>query len=144
MDYYDSLVVDSNIVISGLIRDGKTREPLIDSPFLLYAPETMTGEIRKYEDIIIEKSGLTKDEFEMLFGMLTEDITIVEKEKYKNYMEEADRLIGHIDKKDVPFIALALYLPNSGIWSNDGDFEEQDRVGILKTEEVLKLFEKGN
>ncbi|MBU3924300.1 MAG: hypothetical protein KJ592_05260 [Nanoarchaeota archaeon] len=61
------LVVDSNILLSGLIRDGKTRELLIDSPFDLYAPDSLVREVKKYKDYILKKSGLVDGEFEILF-----------------------------------------------------------------------------
>ena len=73
------LIADSNIVISALIRDSATRAILINPPFILYAPETMISEIRKYEDYIIRKSGLAKSDFETLFGLISENINILEK-----------------------------------------------------------------
>ncbi|MBI2110116.1 DNA-binding protein, partial [Candidatus Woesearchaeota archaeon] len=126
-------IVDTNIVFSGLLKEGDTRDLLIDSPFTLYAPETMIKEIRKHEELILEKSGLTKDEFEILFDLLVENIVIVEKEQYNKHITEADRIIGNIDKGDVPFIALALSIQNKGIWSDDRDFEKQDKVKVWKT-----------
>mgnify|MGYP001616924247 CR=1 FL=1 len=44
------LVIDTNILFAALLRDSKTREILIDSPLVLYAPETIIKEIRKYEN----------------------------------------------------------------------------------------------
>ena len=134
-------VVDTNVVFAGLLRDSITRELLIDSPFILYAPETMIKEIRKYEDIIIQRSELSKEDFEILFGLLINNINIVEKEKYSEKLEEADKFIGHIDKGDVPFLALALNIPNNGIWTeNKKHFESQNRIKIWTTDEILKTF----
>ena len=88
-------IVDTNIVFSGLLRDSVTRELLIDCPFTLYAPENLILEIRKYENEIIRRSGFTKQEFEILFSLLIENINIIEKEKYQANIEEANELIGH-------------------------------------------------
>lgn len=135
------LIVDSNIIFAGLLRDSTTRKILIDSPFMLYAPETMLNEIRKHEDEIIVRSGLTKEEFEVLFTLLTGNIKIVEKQTYEHSLQRADELIGHIDKGDVPFLALALSAPNDGIWTeNVRHFEKQDRVKTWTTAQLLNLL----
>ena len=42
------LIIDTNIVIAGLLKDGVTRELLIDAPFTLYSPDTVIIEIRKH------------------------------------------------------------------------------------------------
>ena len=86
------LVIDTNIVFSGMLRESITRELLIDSPFTLYAPETMIKEIRKYDDIILKRSELAKEDFEILFRLLTDNINIVEKEHYSERIQEADAL----------------------------------------------------
>ncbi len=135
-------IIDTNIVFSALVKDSDTRKLLIDSSFSLYAPETMIIEIRKYEDLIIEKSRLTKNDFELLFNLLIENIKIIEKELYINKLKEADKIIGNIHKGDVPFIALALSITNDGIWSEDKHFEVQDNVKVWKTKEVIKLITK--
>ena len=131
-------IIDTNIVFSGMIKDGKTRELLIDSPFILYAPETMISEIRKYRNLIMKKSGFTKDEFETLFSLLIEEIIIIEKENYGKHLGEAEKIMENIDKKDAPFVALALSISNDGIWSDDSDFDKQNKIKIWKTAELLK------
>ena len=132
------LIVDSNIVFSGLLKEGKTRDLLIDSPYQLYAPETLISEIRKYESSITERSGLSKEEFELLFDIITEKITIIPKENYISFMNEAEKIIGHIDKKDIPFVALALSIKMDGIWSDDKDFLKQQEIKVYTTEELIK------
>ncbi len=132
-------VIDVNVVISALIKKGKSRELLIDSPFMLYSPETLLPSIRKYENVILEKSGLSKEDFETLLSLILENIEVIEKGGYENYLEEADKILGHIDKEDVPYIALALSRVNDGVWSDDRHFQQQKRIKIWKTEDVTKL-----
>ncbi len=123
------LIIDSNIVFAALLRDGLTRGLLIDSPFTLYAPETMLKEINKYKEEICKRTGLDAPEFEVLFCLITESIEIVSEETYRQKMDEATQLMGHIDKGDVPFLALALGIPNHGIWTeNLRHFEKQTKV----------------
>ncbi len=131
-------IIDVNVVISALIKNGKNRELLIDSPFTLYSPETLMTSLRKYEALIIEKSGLSKEEFEELLSLLIENITIMERAAYQEFMQEADKILGTVDKEDVPYIALALSRANDGIWSDDNHFQKQRKVKIWKTVDIMK------
>lgn len=139
-----AFIVDSNIIFSGLLKEGATRKILIESPFKLYAPEILIREIEKYKEILIKKSGIAKEEFTILFHLLTEDIEIISKEKYHDSIEEAKNIIGHIDRGDIPFIALALAINNDGIWTDDAHFKKQNKIKILNTKDILSLFNKDN
>jgi len=132
------LIVDTNIIFAGLLRNSITRRLLIDPPFTLYAPETILNEIRKYEEEIIKRAGFTKSEFEILFNLITDGIQIVEKEKYAQKIKEADKLIGHIDQGDVPFLALALSISNDGIWTENVKHFKQKHVKIWTTRELVR------
>jgi predicted nucleic acid-binding protein len=52
------LVVDTNILVSALIRDSVTRKILLDPRISAYVPEHFLGEIEEHHDQIIQKSGL--------------------------------------------------------------------------------------
>jgi len=102
----------------------------------------MLREIRKHEDTIINRSNLAPDEFHTLFGVVTDYITIVEMDRYQDALDEANQLIGDKDKGDVPFLALALTVPNDGIWTqNVQDFQGQDSVRIWTTGELLETLD---
>ena len=131
------LIIDSNVVFAGLLRAGTVRELLIDSPFTLYAPEIMLNEIRKYEREIIKRAAYTKEEFDILFALITDGIEIVGREKYAHRLKEADQLIGHIDKGDVPFLALALSAPNDGIWTENVKHFKQDKITVWTTTKLI-------
>lgn len=132
------LIVDTNILFAGLLRNSLTRQLLIDPPFILYAPETALKEIRKYEEEIIKRAGFTKAEFEILFDLITDGIQIVGKEQYAHKIKEADKLIGNVDQGDVPFLALALSRLNDGIWTENVKHFKQNLVKIWTTKELIK------
>ena len=134
------LIIDSNVLLSGLIRNGGTRALLIDSPFELCAPETLVNEVRKYKEYILKKSGLSDEEFEILFSLLMEVVRIIPMDSYVGYIGEAEKIIGDVDKNDVVFVALALSFINDGIWSDDNDFLKQDRIRIYKTGELIRNY----
>lgn len=52
-------IVDVNVVISALIRDGMSRELLTIPSFTFYSPDTLLESIEKYKDEIMEKSRLS-------------------------------------------------------------------------------------
>jgi predicted nucleic acid-binding protein len=137
------LVVDANVMISALLRDSKTREILMLSGITLYSPDTLIESIEKYKEEFIEKSGLSKEEFDNLLNLLLERVSIVKKEEYESKLDEANRVIGHIDIEDVAYIALALSTKNARIWSDDEHFQKQDEVKIFRTEDVVKIVEEG-
>jgi predicted nucleic acid-binding protein len=133
------LIVDTNIIFAGLLRNSTSRELLMDPNLQLYTPETGISEIRKYENEIIKRAALEKEEFEALFTLITTNITVIEKEAYHKQMKEAEKLIGKRDPGDVPFLALALAIPNNGIWTqNVKHFSGQEKVNILTTKDVLE------
>ena len=134
-------VVDSNILISALIRDSTTRKILIESEWTFYYPENSFQEVRKYSSMILEKSGMNEEDIGKVLMILLKHIILVPEEQFKAHIEEANKILGKIDVNDVVFLALAMSLDNSKIWSNDSHFQKQNKVKSLKTEYVVKLFE---
>ena len=134
------LVVDTNIVFSALLRDSTIRGLLIDCAFTLYAPENIIKELKKYRDEICSRAGYSHEEFDILLSLVTESIVIIEKERYAEQLTEADKLLGHVDKGDVPFLALAMSIP-CGIWTeNVKHFRVQNKVKVLTTKEIMELI----
>jgi predicted nucleic acid-binding protein len=52
------LVIDTNILLSALIKDSTTRKIIIQSEWQLYYPEISFHEVHKYKQLVLEKSGL--------------------------------------------------------------------------------------
>ena len=85
----------------------------------------------------MEKSGFTEKEFHDVMADLFLHIHIVPEEDIRKNWNEAIGIMKHIDEEDVVFIAAALSISDSVIWSDDGHFEKQDKVKVLKTEEMV-------
>jgi predicted nucleic acid-binding protein len=137
------LVVDTNILFAGILRDGTTRGLLIDSPLDLLAPERMLAEIRRNADAIAERSGLSIDGVELLLALLTEDIEVVPRETFEEQLPKAKRRIGDQDPGDVPFLALALAQPCEGIWTQNAQDFENGGVDVWSTKRVVEWIEQG-
>ena len=131
------VILDVNVILSALIRDSTTRKIILNSQFDFYFPEHSLHKIRKYKSYILEKSGLSEEEYNKLMATLFKYIKLVPIEEIEKNWGEAKKIMEHIDPEDVVFIATALSMEDSVIWSDDGDFEKQDKVKVLKTKDMI-------
>lgn len=135
------LIVDTNILLLALIRDSTTRKIIVKSEWNFYYPEMSFHEIRKYKELVLRKSGMLKVDYNKLFNYLLEHITLIPDEAIIKNLEEAKRIIAHIDPDDVVFVAANFSVTDSIIWSDDSDFDKQNKVKVLKSGEINKLFD---
>jgi len=132
------LVIDTNIIISALIKNGISRR-IIVSPLIDFVTfEYTLQEISKYEKLICKKAKLNHDEFKLLLNLIFENIIIIPKKEYKAFLNPAKKFTEDIN--DVPFIALCLALKMDGILSDDYHFKTQKDVIIYRTKELALIF----
>lgn len=131
------LVVDTNIIISALIKESLTRSLIFNPQFKLFLPDFSLQEIEKYCQEIQDKSGMSKTEFDLLLRLILSNFLIVKVERYEKYFEQAEKICK--DKKDVLFLALALSL-KVPLWSNDKHLKKQDKVKIYSTGELKEFL----
>lgn len=134
------LVVDANVVMSALIADSKTRELIVTLEPDLVTPAIVHDEISKYENLIVEKSGMGRSRVQQFIELLFQYIETVPAETYYHHIEPAETAIGETDADDVLYVACALGC-EAGVWSDDSDFDQQDLVPVFTTNEVLESFE---
>jgi predicted nucleic acid-binding protein len=132
------LVIDTNVLISALIKNGISRKIILSPIIHFLAPEFTLQEIEKYKKTICKKACITSKEFNIVLQVLFERITIVPKEEYKNFVKQAQGMIT--DKDDIPFIALCLAKNTDGIWTDDAHFTIQKNVTIYRTKELAYAF----
>ena len=131
------IILDVNIILSALIRDSTTRKIILNSDFDFYFPEPSLHKIRKYKDYILEKSGLTEEEYSHIMATLFRYIKIAPTWEIGKNWDEAKKIMEHIDPEDVVFIATALSISDSVIWSDDRHFDKQDKVKVMKTGDMV-------
>jgi predicted nucleic acid-binding protein len=136
------LVVDTNIIISSLIKGSVTREILLSADILFVVPEWVHTEIKKHQELIARKAGINQDELIQFTEEVFQVVQTIPFSKYKSHINEGVNIIGDVDKDDAPFIAIALALGADGIWTNDKDFEKQDVVKVWKTKDLAEKFIK--
>ena len=135
-----TIVIDSNILISALIKDSSTRRIIVESGLEFSYPEISLQEISKHKQLILQKGGYTEDKLQKIMNKLLEYINLIPTQIIQPKLTEATTIIGSIDPNDVVFIAAALAL-NAKIWSEDKDFERQTKITILKTNALINRFE---
>jgi predicted nucleic acid-binding protein len=133
------LVVDTNILVS-FFRHNPVYDLISYSTFLdlqLFVPEYAIQELKNNEESILKYSKLNPPEFNKKLSELISFIRIIPKNIFMESEEEANELSPH--EKDFPFFALALKL-KCGIWSNELEFKNQNKVTIFNTEDMIELF----
>ena len=88
-----NIVIDTNIIISALIKDGLTRKIILNCKDMLLFPEFEFEEIEKHKEEIIQKSGLSEDEFNELLDYLLKYVHIIKTIEVLKYREEAYKII---------------------------------------------------
>jgi len=134
------LVVDTNRIISALIKDGLSRKILYSDKFEFFSLKYVTKEIFKYKSLIVRKSKKKEEDVDLLISLLFEKITILEEKTVLKKMSYALEIMKNIDIKDAPILAAALCFENEGIWTEDKHFDRQDLVKVWKTSDLLKFM----
>jgi|SRR3989344_2229592 len=133
------LVVDTNRVIASLVKDSFSRKIIFYGNLELISIKISEKEIEKYKEEILNKSKLTKSQFDSIYEKINGNLIILDDLIIKDKMKEAKKIMDKVDPDDTPFIAAAL-ATKSGIWSDDRHFEKQNKVKIYKTKELIDLL----
>lgn len=132
------LVVDTNIIISALLKDSLIRNLIRSDIFDLYSLFLSQEEVKKYMPLIIERTGITKAEIEHTLSEIYSHITLMNEKTLGETINEACSVMDTIDAGDSPFLALALVLPVNGIWSDDKHFQKQRRIKAWTTKQLIE------
>lgn len=134
------IVVDVNCLISALLKDSTSRNIIVNFNHDFCFPESSLHKIRKYKNYILEKTSFSELEFLVIFYNVLQFIRIIPNEEILQHWQKAKLIMEHIDPEDVTIIAAALTLKGSIIWSDDAHFEQQNKVFVLKTGDMVKLL----
>ena len=104
----NTLVIDTNILISALIKEGITREILTNLKINFICPENALKSIYFHKEDILKKSNVDEKTFNIILLRLLKYVNLIPLSILNNFREEADVIMGKIDKEDTIFIATAL------------------------------------
>jgi len=134
------LVIDSNRVMAGLIKDSINRMIILNEAFDFIAPEYLLIEIEKYKEYLMKKAHQNEKEFDLILSSLIERISFIPESDFIKCMDEAEGIMKEIDPKDSPFLAVGLSLKVDGIWSEDRDFDEQASIRRYSTKDMVDFL----
>lgn len=81
------LVIDANIIISALIKDGMHRAIIQSDKFKLVSPDFIVEEIEKYLPYISKKSGLDIFDLEIILAILFQHIRVIPISEYEDSLQ---------------------------------------------------------
>ncbi len=134
-----NIIIDTNIILSAIIKDSLTRHLIISLNVLFYYPEQSLDEILRNKKGVLEKTKMPEYEFNTKITTLFKYINIIKTKDIEEHINEADKIIGRIHKNDIPFIAAAL-AKEAYVWSNDGHFQKQNKIKVITTKEIIENY----
>jgi predicted nucleic acid-binding protein len=135
-----NIVIDSNILFSALIRNSETRKIILNYDGFFLFPSYILIEMDKHKEELLEKSKLSKGDFDQLLHLLMRRVMVVPNDVIKPYVKDAIKIVKDIDIDDTIFIACVLAYKESILWSNDKKLKNQHRVKVLNTEEIRNML----
>ena|SRR3989344_6255300 len=131
------LIIDANIVISMLIKQGKPIQLLLIGELELFAPELLFEEIEQNKKEILRKSEFTEEEIEVVIAFFRSRISVISEEEFCQFREQAGKICP--DSKDISYFALALN-QRCGLWTNEKRLKEQTEILVYSTHELIAMF----
>jgi len=136
-----TVIIDANVLIAALIKDGIVRRILVGNPGVWLIPETTFEEVWEHRQVWNIREISDKELHRILDKFIEDYISVISEELYHDLAPSARRVVS--DKDDWPLIALALSVDNEGIWTfNYKHFKKAKEKGIsiLNTKEISKKF----
>ena len=134
------VIIDTNVLLAGLLKNSIVRAILSSENITFFLPEYAINEIKKYKDEICKKGNYSKEGLADLLFLILENVEIIEKDRIKPFLKEAQEIMKDIDVYDTDFIASALAIGADGIWSFDKHFLRQKVVKIYSIKELAEFF----
>jgi predicted nucleic acid-binding protein len=71
------LVIDTNRIMAGLLRDSTSRKIILHDSFSFYAPDYIETELFKHRVYLVKKTKLSEPDFDILMYILLEHVILV-------------------------------------------------------------------
>ena len=132
--------MDMNVLMSALIKDSLTRRLISKSQNQLWFPEAAYKLLLGFRKAITKRTGSEVKDVDALIKGLFTHIRIFPGNEMGENSAKARRAMAGIDLEDAIFVACALSLPDSAVWSNDKHLKMQKLVMVYTTEELVKEY----
>jgi len=133
------LVLDANILISKLLKNGITRAIMLSDKFDLYTSNFIFLEFLNHIKELSKKAKMSKEELKDLAETLIveSDLKTISKNQVKGFIDTANKISPDID--DALYFAVALRM-DCAIWSNDKELKNQKIVKVYSTKDIIKIL----
>jgi predicted nucleic acid-binding protein len=132
------LVIDTNRVMAGLLRDSASRKVILHDSFSFYAPDYIETELAKHRPYLVKKAKIAEPDFDLLMQTLLDKIVLVPFEDMEQEYDRAMEIMETVDEDDTPFLAVGLALSIEGIWTEDRHFLRQDLLNVWSTRDLIE------
>ena len=142
------IVVDTNIVFSGILNSNSTIGKLLIRPkphFEFYACDFLKAELLKHKSKLIKLTRLKALELEELQYLVTANITFINETIIsEKILLASEKLLKDIDSSDTPHLALTKLL-KAKLWTGDkkliNGLKAKKFKSVITTAELSKLFD---
>lgn len=134
------LVIDTNRIMAGLLKDSTSRRIILHDSFSFFAPDYIETELRKHRPYLMKKAKIQKPDFDLLMDTLLEHVILVPFEDFEHEYGHATRIMATIDENDSPFLAVGLALGIRNIWTEDRHFLRQDFLKVCSTRDLIDII----
>lgn len=134
------LVIDTNRIMAGLLRDSTSRRIILHESFSFFAPDYIETELAKHRPYLMKKAKIPGPDFDLLLHTLLDRIILVPFEDFEHEYDRAMRIMETIDENDSPFLAVGLALGIGSIWTEDRHFLRQDLLNVCSTRDLIEMI----
>lgn len=130
------IVVDANIVFAAFLRDGATREIILDRDLDLRTPPWLWEEVAGRYDWLLDKSGLPRPALDELLRQIRDRIIDIPEAAIQARRDDALAQVPKSGRKDAPYVAAVLAV-DGVLWTHDAELAEEAPVETVTTERLL-------
>lgn len=130
------IVVDANIAFAAFIRDGATREIILDRDLDLRTPPWLWDEVAGRYDWLLGKSHLSRPALDELLRQIRDRIVDIPAAAIEARRDEALGLVPESGRKDAPYVAAVLAVDGI-LWTHDAKLAEEAPVETITTARLL-------
>ena len=132
-------LLDTNILISGLLFEGNERKLLRlgrNKTVQLFVSNYI---LQEFQDVLLKKFSFRQNDVELAISYILEsvaEIIVVQNEDFQKYESE------NRDKKDVHVIVASKKIKTTIVTGDEDLFDKETGVAVIKCNELLNLFDE--
>lgn len=130
------IVIDANIVFAAFLRDGATRELILDRGLDLRTPPWLWEEVAGRYAWLRRKSGLSAPALDELLRQLRTRVIDIPAPAIEAHRKEALRRTTKAGRKDAPYVAAVLAV-DGVLWTHDATLAHDAKVPTITTAQLL-------